>query len=834
MKKTPSRDAIPISLRVSSRKVVAVTVAEAAYSWQASGVATIPILANQTKRPVVSWKPYQSRLPLDGEMTEWWGNGHNYGLALIMGHVSGNLEMLELEAEAYQGSKLAEVYARMDELGVGRIWDYLQSEYGYSEESPSGGLHLIYHIEDHPVPGNEKIASAEDRKVLAETRGEGGYVIVAPSSGACHPSGQPWVLLSGQAGRVAAITWEQRNLIFQAIRDVLHYAEPAALSEGISAPLPAPVALQAVERGGAELRPGDDFENRVGWSWILARHGWQKGMVQSDGTTFWTRPGKDPRDGYSATTGHAGDRDRLYVFSTSTVFPTEEPITKFRAFSLLEHAGNDSAAASALANWGLGKAQPRQLPDFEFDHVIDKEECFDLSDQGNAERMTERVKGHFHWSEEERKYLRFDGKRWVTDHSHLYRAVVTMTKELTRSTDTKIAKFGLKSQSDASVEATKRAYRHQPGVTVSASSFNQRRELLNVDNGTLNLRTGEFTEHNPEHMITQLFNAKYDPDATCPKFDRWIEQLLPDAVTRAYVQRAIGSTMLGDAGSRAVFLVHGPSGTGKTQFLELFGHLFGSYANTAPASTFRAKREGAPPHDLHQLRGMRFIATSETSDSAQFDEEALKRITGGDSISSRDLYEGFQKWIPECNIWMATNFPPRFSSDDNAMWRRAKLIPFTTVFGEDPEAPVAIPNYARQELFAEADGILNWLLAGLADFLAAGLQEPEGIGEAAEQLRLDSDPVAQFAEDLIGDGQLTVGEGQRIRSMELHSMYMEWSKRNGLRTVSQRRFTNRLESAYPELTRLKSHGQMMFIGIGRSGATSIFGSFMINSSHEPD
>lgn len=820
------------------------TVAEAAYAWQAQGVATIPILPNKTKRPVVRWKEYQLRLPLAGEMSEWWGNGHEYGLALIMGKVSGNLEMLELEAAACDAVSLTEVINRCDELGVGHIWDLLNGPSGYSEMSPSGGLHFIYRVADEIVPGNEKVAGrpatpeeleanpTNKVRVLAETRGEGGYVIVAPTSGLCHPSGESWVLVNGVAGMVPTVSWADRVLLHEAIKLALDYAEPATSlgSEPVvqrSAPVLTPDKLPfSVESAGAELRPGDDFEARVSWDKLLVPAGWQRGIQESDGTTYWTRPGKDPRDGHSATTGHAGDRDRLWVFSTATVFPAEEPITKFRAFSLLHHGGDDSAAARQLSTLGFGQraALPASIPDFQFGELIDEAESFDLTDQGNAAQMRTRAYERFRWSEEENSFFTFTGTAWKRDQSALYQECVKMFQQWSKSTDQTLAKWGKRCQSDAAVEATKRAFRHQEGVSVSASQFNQRRDLLNLSNGTLDLATCELRPHNSEDMITQTFQASYDPSATAPKFETFLEQVLPDPELRAYVQRAVGATLLGEAGSRAVFMVHGPSGTGKSQFLELLQFLFGTYGVTAPASTFRQKRDGQPPHDLHRLRGKRFVATSETSDSATFDEELLKRVTGGDSISSRDLYEGFQEWVPECDIWMATNFPPKFSSDDNAMWKRAKLIPFTTVFGETEGAPVPLPNYARRELFAEADGILNWMLEGLRMFQAGGLQEPEAVGAAADQLRLESDPVAQFAEELLSEGMLVQEPEGRIRSQELNNMYQDWSRRNGLRTVPQRRLAHRLESLYG-LQRLKSSGQVWFVGLARPSGASVLGSF---------
>jgi hypothetical protein len=80
-----------------------VTLADVARQWQASGVSVIPIAANQTKRPAIdSWKPFQTTAPTLGQVNEWWGNGKPYGLAVICGAVSGNLELLEIEGKVFE------------------------------------------------------------------------------------------------------------------------------------------------------------------------------------------------------------------------------------------------------------------------------------------------------------------------------------------------------------------------------------------------------------------------------------------------------------------------------------------------------------------------------------------------------------------------------------------------------------------------------------------------------------------------------------------------------------------------------------------------------------
>ena len=169
------------------------SIREVARIWRDAGVSVIPILANGTKRPSVRWAPYIVQAPTLGQVDEWWGNGHEQGLALVCGPVSGNLELVEVEGRAMDTQSVTEIMNRMDELGARHIWELLSGSDGFTETSPSGGIHFLYRISDHEVPGNTKIAQkAQDadgnRLCLVETRGHGGYVITAPTSGICHPS----------------------------------------------------------------------------------------------------------------------------------------------------------------------------------------------------------------------------------------------------------------------------------------------------------------------------------------------------------------------------------------------------------------------------------------------------------------------------------------------------------------------------------------------------------------------------------------------------------------------------------------------------------------------
>lgn len=102
--------------------------------------------------------------------------------------------------------------------------------------------------------------------------------------------------------------------------------------------------------------PGDDFEARTDWAEILERHGWTLAFTRGN-VRYWARPGKDRREGHSASTGRAADRDRMWVFSDATDLPMGTPLTKFAVLAHLEHGGDFSAAARELRRAGYGSAQ---------------------------------------------------------------------------------------------------------------------------------------------------------------------------------------------------------------------------------------------------------------------------------------------------------------------------------------------------------------------------------------------------------------------------------------------------------------------------------------------
>jgi len=333
----------------------------AALEFLAEGVAVVPAANDGTKRPLGNWKEFQTRQPEATEVLQWATTAQGFGV--ITGAVSGNLEMMELEGRAVA----ADLHTQARELayasGLDHLWEILANT--YVEATPSGGLHWLYRISDHDVPGNTKLARRPGENggvdVLAETRGEGGFCIVAPSGGTTHPSGDSWERLNGSTPKsIQTISWEQREAI-HAIFKMLDEMPNVELIQ---------TAIQPKDPDG-RLSPGDDYNNRTSWDDILTD--WTK-VYQRGGETFWRRPGKDV--GISASTGR-GESDNLYVWTTSTQFESEKPYSKFAAWTLLNFGDTSqqsfSMAAKQLRQLGFGDismVQEQRLNDFMPENLV--------------------------------------------------------------------------------------------------------------------------------------------------------------------------------------------------------------------------------------------------------------------------------------------------------------------------------------------------------------------------------------------------------------------------------------------------------------------------------
>lgn len=310
-----------------------------ALRFASQGIVVVPVASDGSKRPGLSaWKEFQERQPTQDELLAWFNNEQVQGLGVITGTVSGNLLMIEFEGRAIEQKLHLKAKDAMNSAGLEYLWDTLTN--GYSEMTPSGGIHFLVKVDGEAIDGNTKLASkpGEDGGCLIETRGAGGFSICAPSGGTAHPSGKSWIMIAGSPETIPTITTDEMNELF------------TILSTFDEMPKPEITKQELTKREFNPELPGDDYNARMTWEEILEPLGWKKVFSQGE-KTLWRRPNKD--EGISASTNHGG-YDTFYVFSTSTSFQAGKSYSKFAVYAHLNHHDDFKQAAQALRFLGFG------------------------------------------------------------------------------------------------------------------------------------------------------------------------------------------------------------------------------------------------------------------------------------------------------------------------------------------------------------------------------------------------------------------------------------------------------------------------------------------------
>ena len=335
-----------------------------------SGLSVIPIRGDGTKAPLFKWKVYENRRPTDKEARGWFTRP-GVGIATIGGRVSGNLLCLDFETAGF--------CERFVELA--REWLAPLVESMPLVMTPGGGAHLWLRS-DEPVDGNEVLAqrliavtpeqiisSKKGRLALVdgkqlplrmvetpagpqemalavaiETRGEGGYAIVPPSPGGCHPSGQPYLMKRGDLAAMPVIAAGDVEVLLELCRSLTEWHEPARETGRL-------VPTHTVMAPESGLRPGEDYNRRGDYEAVLEEHGWQPAGGEGKNRR-WRRPGKER--GISATTEQ--EKRFFYCFtSNGSPFELKRAYNPFAVYALLVHDGDFAAAARELAREGYGQ-----------------------------------------------------------------------------------------------------------------------------------------------------------------------------------------------------------------------------------------------------------------------------------------------------------------------------------------------------------------------------------------------------------------------------------------------------------------------------------------------
>ena len=401
-------------------------------------------------------------------------------------------------------------------------------------------------------------------------------------------------------------------------------------------------------------------------------------------------------------------------------------------------------------------------------------------------------------------YFVWDGRCWVPSEDRVRQEIHRVGAALALAGKTKEARKFLMT---TNINYVIHELRTVPGVGVRASDFDARADLLSVRNGTIDLRTGTLRPHRREDMITRYVDVEYRPDATCPRWEKFLEEIFPDhPELPAYMQRLIGYGITGSTSEQCFAVLWGKGANGKSVFMDTITSVFSAISRTTPFSTFEERPNSGIPNDLAALRGARIVRASEGDRGKPMAEGVLKQATGGNVLVARFLRQEFFEFVPTFLLLMDTNHKPQFRGQDDGLWRRVKMIPFKRRF-----APHERDYGLTDKLRAEAEGILAWAVRGAVAWYRDGLQDPDVVRNATREYREISDALSGF---LPGVLEKTGDPNDRVLGNAAFNAYLDWCEAENL--PQRERWTRRTFYAALEergIDRVKTMRGQALVGV---------------------
>jgi putative DNA primase/helicase len=632
----------------------------------------------------------------------------------------------------------------------------------YTEISPSGrGVHIL-------IRG--KVPSGGNKKGKLEVYDRGRYFTMTGQ----HLEGTPTSI-------------EDRQAELRALHKEIFGRERPAPPPKTLGPTPELTDSEIITRARA-AQNGDKFDRLLKGDWAGYPTQSEADLALCSMLAFWTQ---DPAqiDRIFQQSGLMRDKwERRQSGSTYGL----KTIGRAISTTTETYQGGGSAGVRTQGGSRTGKPSLKVVgpPGAPTQAPAPKPHHFNLTDIGNGQRLVARHGGDLRYCYPWGKWLVWDSQRWGKD---LTGEVDRRAKETVRSIYAEASTIQDKSLRGATVEHARRSEsdskrqaminsaKSEPDIPIMPDDLDRDSWLLNLLNGTLDLKAGELKPHRRRDLISKLAPVKYDHEAECPEWWKFLERIFnQDFDLIHFLQKAVGYALTGSTREQCLFFLYGLGANGKSTFLDVIQTMLGDYATQTTSETFMLKRQGGQiTNDVADLRGARFVSAVEIESGRRMAEVLIKQMTGGDRLKARFLYSEYFEFKPEFKIFLAANHKPVIRGTDNAIWRRIHLIPFTVQIPreeQDRELP--------EKLKGELPGILNWAIEGCIEWQDHDLAPPQVVHNATQEYRTEMDVLADFLAEYC-----IVAPGASASAKDLYESYHQWAEDNGeKRPLSQKAF----------------------------------------------
>lgn len=648
------------------------------------------------------------------QIKQWWAKWPHALIGVPMGAASG-LWCLDIDRPKKQGDKdgLDSLQALLDKHGA------LPNT--ASQTSASGGKHYFFEYDQKCTFSNR--AGTIAPKI--DIRGQGGYVIIAPS-------------VIPNVGKYTA-----GKPIKEYIADLKNPAE-------------APEWLVELAQGRKEAPQAQKTKAQP---------------QKNGGTPYGLKALAEEVD--SIETACEGERN-------DTLNTVGFRIGQLIGSGQLERQHAFDELIAATAHWGearksadtLGRALDAGALEPRYPEQQNADGKADLTEDLLALAFTGRYGDKFSFCHDTGAWYCWNGQCWQKDKTRMpLHAMRELCREMNQQHK---AIFGKMVTASGALKFAA----CDPKMAVTADGWDTDPMLIGTPGGVVDLRTGILAQGDPAQRITKLAGFTPSDKADCPMWLRFLEEATDgDKGLQRFMQQMAGYCLTGQTREHALFFIYGPGGNGKSVFLNILTALLAEYATTSAMTTFTASNSDQHPTDLAMLKGARLVSVSETEDGRAWAESRIKQLTGGDKITARFMRQDFFEFTPQFKLVIVGNHQPILRNVDAAARRRFNIVPFV-------HTPINPDSELESKLKAELPGIMRWAIDGCLDWQANGLVRPEVVLAATDEYFESQDLFGRWFEEQCD----TSDKKAWAATKDLYASWAAYSRRSGEEPGDVRRF----------------------------------------------
>jgi putative DNA primase/helicase len=326
----------------------------------------------------------------------------------------------------------------------------------------------------------------------------------------------------------------------------------------------------------------------------------------------------------------------------------------------------------------------------------------------------------------------------------------------------------------------------------------QRRTYINRDefdtgdndilllNGVLDTETFEFTDHDPKRYFLLQVPVKYDPDADCPKFKNFLDEVLPNKIERDTIIELFGYCLVKNYSIQKWFMFLGEGSNGKGTLLSTLRTFLGAENISAVEL-----QEFEKPFSIAELYGRLANIVGDLSAKELYHSGRLKSLTGGDLLLAEKKFQNPFNFVNHAKLIYSANELPKTFDGTMAFWRRVMLINFTETFTNDGDIKDLWREFTTEE---EMSGILNLAIEGVKRLKDNQQFTKDNSAEEVENHYIrNSDPVAAFFMDHV---EITNDAEDYISLQTMHTAFVAYCRNYRFRDTSLRKFNSSIRKNY--------------------------------------